>query len=196
MIETCLYRHYKNKHYKYLGLVRHSETLEELALYETLYENNLGKTWVRPKELFFGKIEVNGQLIERFKPVEFHFEEIVKPTETQLKKYPELKLIGRVDLLQVVYDQGAAVAFKGGYAETNTNFKSSLTFVLAEYQKLGIGLNLTQQQHEWCRKNKFQKVTSKVSNNNQQMIRMNLKADLLITRIENGTELIFEKLLS
>lgn len=40
--ELKLYRHYKNKPYKYLGPVRHSETLENLVLYESLYENELG----------------------------------------------------------------------------------------------------------------------------------------------------------
>jgi len=50
------YRHYKNKMYKVLGVVRHSETLEELVLYETLYENKLGKLWVRPKIMFLESV--------------------------------------------------------------------------------------------------------------------------------------------
>jgi len=62
-----IYEHYKGKCYKVLGTARHSETLEELALYECLYENNLGKVWVRPLELFFSKLD-DGR--ERFKLVE------------------------------------------------------------------------------------------------------------------------------
>ena len=54
------YRHYKNKLYKVIGVVRHSETLEELVLYEALYEalyaNDLGKLWVRPKAMFLENV--------------------------------------------------------------------------------------------------------------------------------------------
>ena len=51
------YRHYKNKPYRAIGVVRHSETLEEMALYEALYPNDLGQMWVRPLEMFLGKLE-------------------------------------------------------------------------------------------------------------------------------------------
>ncbi len=47
-----IYQHYKGKKYRLINVVRHSETLEELVMYETLYENDLGKLWVRPKEMF------------------------------------------------------------------------------------------------------------------------------------------------
>jgi pilus assembly protein CpaF len=45
------YRHYKGNLYKLHQIVRHSESLEELVFYETLYENVLGKWWVRPKSI-------------------------------------------------------------------------------------------------------------------------------------------------
>jgi hypothetical protein len=61
-----LYQHYKGMKYRVHGVVRHSETLEELVLYEALYENDLGKMWVRPKEMFLEKIEINGVLTQRF----------------------------------------------------------------------------------------------------------------------------------
>lgn len=51
-IKNGIYQHYKGKRYRLIDVVRHSETLEELVLYETLYENDLGKLWVRPKEMF------------------------------------------------------------------------------------------------------------------------------------------------
>ena len=60
------YRHYKGMEYLVHGVVRHSETLEELVLYETLYENPQGKMWVRPKEMFQENIEVGGKLQPRF----------------------------------------------------------------------------------------------------------------------------------
>ena len=53
LIKNGIYKHYKGKKYKLIDVVRHSETLEELVLYETLYENDLGTLWVRPKTMFF-----------------------------------------------------------------------------------------------------------------------------------------------
>ncbi len=62
-----IYQHYKGPKYKLLNIVRHSETLEELVLYETLYENELGKLWVRPKSMFFERVEPG---VPRFKFVQ------------------------------------------------------------------------------------------------------------------------------
>jgi hypothetical protein len=76
-----LYRHYKNKLYKYLGVARHSETLEELALYEALYENKQGQIWVRPKEMFFEKVVIENQEQDRFAPQEI----IVTPLKINLE---------------------------------------------------------------------------------------------------------------
>ena len=61
-----VYEHYKGKHYRVLGLVRHSETLEELVYYECLYPNDNGQFWVRPRALFEGELEVNGITRPRF----------------------------------------------------------------------------------------------------------------------------------
>jgi hypothetical protein len=65
-----IYEHYKGKRYKVHGIVRHSETLEELVLYETLHKNDLGKMWVRPKAMFGESIEVEGRITPRFRYVE------------------------------------------------------------------------------------------------------------------------------
>jgi len=56
IVKGGVYQHYKGKKYKLIDVVRHSETLEELVLYETLYENNLGSLWVRPKEMFLEQL--------------------------------------------------------------------------------------------------------------------------------------------
>jgi hypothetical protein len=64
------YMHYKNKPYKLLGIVRHSETLEEMILYRPLYKSkDFGKKteWVRPKEMFFENVTVDGQEVPRFR---------------------------------------------------------------------------------------------------------------------------------
>lgn len=69
-VKKGVYEHYKGKQYRVLGVVRHSETLQELVLYETLYENDLSKLWVRPLEMFVETIEVDGKVVPRFKFIE------------------------------------------------------------------------------------------------------------------------------
>lgn len=63
------YRHYKNKLYKVIGVAKHSETLEDLVVYETLYDNKLSRLWVRPKTMFLEEVEVGGQKVPRFQLV-------------------------------------------------------------------------------------------------------------------------------
>jgi len=60
------YRHYKGKEYRVIGVAKHSETLEDLVIYEALYENDLSQLWVRPLVMFTEKVEVNGKKLERF----------------------------------------------------------------------------------------------------------------------------------
>ncbi|MEO0335233.1 MAG: DUF1653 domain-containing protein [Pseudomonadota bacterium] len=64
-----IYEHYKGKKYRVLNVVRHSETLEEMVFYETLYECELGNLWVRPKEMFLGEVVIDGKSVPRFRPV-------------------------------------------------------------------------------------------------------------------------------
>jgi hypothetical protein len=58
------YRHYKGADYEVSGAVRHSETEEVLVLYRPLY-NDSG-WWVRPHDMFFGEVEVDGRTMRRF----------------------------------------------------------------------------------------------------------------------------------
>lgn len=63
-IATGLYLHYKGGRYEVLGVVRHSESLQEMVLYQALYgENGL---WVRPRAMFEGQVEVDGTRVARF----------------------------------------------------------------------------------------------------------------------------------
>lgn len=57
--------HYKGKRYQLLGLAPHSETLEPMAVYRTLY-GDFG-LWVRPARMFFETIEIDGHRVRRFK---------------------------------------------------------------------------------------------------------------------------------
>lgn len=68
-IKPGKYQHYKGNFYNVVGMVKHSETLEDLVLYECLYENELSSVWVRPFKMFMEKIEVNGKKVARFKYV-------------------------------------------------------------------------------------------------------------------------------
>ena len=50
------YRHYKGGEYEVVGVARHSETLEPVVIYRTLY-NQTG-LWVRPYAMFFEQVEM------------------------------------------------------------------------------------------------------------------------------------------
>ena len=63
-----VYEHYKGKRYRVIGVARHSETLEELVVYEPLYESEQ-KLWVRPLSMFFEEVVVNDERVPRFRKV-------------------------------------------------------------------------------------------------------------------------------
>ena len=63
-ITTGIYRHHKGQRYRVLGTARHSETLEELVVYQALYgEHGL---WVRPAAMFAETVQRDGQTVARF----------------------------------------------------------------------------------------------------------------------------------
>ncbi len=66
LVEGGVYRHYKGMLYRVHHVVRHSETLEELAYYETLYDNPAGRFWVRPLAMFLETVTVDGSRVPRF----------------------------------------------------------------------------------------------------------------------------------
>ena len=66
MVKPGKYKHYKGNLYKVLGTVKHSETLEDLVLYECLYDNKTAKVWVRPLKMFSEKVSINGRMVARF----------------------------------------------------------------------------------------------------------------------------------
>jgi len=69
-IKLGIYQHHKGMKYRVLGVAKHSETLEDLVVYEALYDNKVSKLWVRPLEMFLEKIEKDGKLVNRFEFVE------------------------------------------------------------------------------------------------------------------------------
>ena len=58
------YRHFKGGKYKLLGIAKDSETLEKMVIYQALYGE--GEMWVRPYDMFFGTVERDGKVMQRF----------------------------------------------------------------------------------------------------------------------------------
>ena len=61
------YRHFKGKEYLVMHIAKHSETLEELVVYQALY-GEMG-VWVRPLDMFLEQVEVDGQTVNRFEEI-------------------------------------------------------------------------------------------------------------------------------
>lgn len=66
---TGVYQHYKGKKYLVLAVAKHSETLEDLVIYVSLYENAVSSMWVRPLSSFVEQVLVEGKLVPRFRKV-------------------------------------------------------------------------------------------------------------------------------
>lgn len=66
MLETGIYRHYKGNTYRVIGVAKHSETLEDLVVYESLCQNDTSQLWVRPLAMFIEEVEVDGKWVPRF----------------------------------------------------------------------------------------------------------------------------------
>ena len=63
-IKAGRYRHFKGKEYYVLSMAKHSETLEELVVYQALYGER--DIWVRPATMWNEMIEHDGKIIQRF----------------------------------------------------------------------------------------------------------------------------------
>ncbi|TWI53388.1 uncharacterized protein DUF1653 [Pseudomonas duriflava] len=63
-LQPGLYRHYKGQDYRVLGVAKHSETEEELVIYQALY-GEFG-LWARPLSMFIESVEVDSERVPRF----------------------------------------------------------------------------------------------------------------------------------
>lgn len=76
-MKTGKYRHYKGDFYEVLGTALHTETNEKLVIYKALYELRPELTteygadfsFVRPYDMFFETVEIDGKMIQRFEYV-------------------------------------------------------------------------------------------------------------------------------
>ena len=57
-----IYRHYKGNKYKIIALGRHSESQEEVVIYQNI---DKGDIWVRPKSMWNEVININGKEVMR-----------------------------------------------------------------------------------------------------------------------------------
>ena len=65
-----VYKHYKTgKLYRVVDFALHSETLEQLVIYECMHENNVSKIWARPIGMFEEAINYNDKQVNRFSEV-------------------------------------------------------------------------------------------------------------------------------
>lgn len=64
MVKLGKYRHFKGNYYEVIGVAKHSEDLKEYVVYRALYgEHGL---WIRPVSMFLEKVNVDGELVDRF----------------------------------------------------------------------------------------------------------------------------------
>ena len=96
------YRHFKGKVYRLVSVAKDSETLDKIVVYQAMYED--GDIWVRPYEEFFGKVDRDGMVRDRFTKIDekdalehaplylhpkYHFPDIEYQAETPTMLNPE-----------------------------------------------------------------------------------------------------------
>ena len=63
-LKPGIYRHFKGNLYRLLGIANHSETMDEMVVYQAMYgEKGL---WVRPVDMWTEHIERDGYSGPRF----------------------------------------------------------------------------------------------------------------------------------
>ncbi len=69
-IKLGTYLHYKGTKVEVIGTALHSETLEEMVVYnhpDPIKGKKANTMWVRPKKMFLEKVSVGGKSVPRFK---------------------------------------------------------------------------------------------------------------------------------
>lgn len=63
-MKVGIYRHYKGQLYLVICVGKHTETGEQLVVYQSLYGNY--ELWVRPLSMFIEDVLVDGENVPRF----------------------------------------------------------------------------------------------------------------------------------
>ena len=67
-IRPGLYRHFKGNMYRVLYNAKHSETMEDMVVYQALYGEK--GIWVRPRAMFCEEITRDGKTFKRFEYID------------------------------------------------------------------------------------------------------------------------------
>ncbi len=67
LIQGAVFEHFKGNQYKVLHMGNHSETGEEMVIYQKL--SDASEIWVRPVEMFLETLLVDGKVIRRFRKI-------------------------------------------------------------------------------------------------------------------------------
>lgn len=69
MLERGIYQHYKGQLYQVFSVATHSETEEQLVVYQCLYGDY--SLWVRPLSMFSEQVTLeDGKVVPRFKLIQ------------------------------------------------------------------------------------------------------------------------------
>jgi len=83
-IKLGTYLHYKGTRVEVIGTALHSETLEEMVVYnhpDPIKGKEANTMWVRPKKMFLEKVFIKGKEIPRFK----FLNSPIEPQKTELE---------------------------------------------------------------------------------------------------------------
>ena len=64
----AVYKHFKGNLYRVEDIAKHSETLEEMVVYQALYGEH--GMWVRPASMWNETLERDGKIVQRFTKIE------------------------------------------------------------------------------------------------------------------------------
>ena len=68
LTQARYFQHFRGGKYRLIGFAKHSETLEDLVVYQAMYGDN--QIWVRPSSMFFSKVkDEHGNEVDRFREI-------------------------------------------------------------------------------------------------------------------------------